>query len=149
MGSSDVNSDLLDLTMQLQDLQRRVLRLEQRLGEGLTHPASPETPQIPPLLDVPAVPHMPPDILPVLGRTLVAIAGAYVLRALTDFGVMPRPLGITVGVLYALVWLLVAMRLAPEARFAIAMTSSTSMLIIGPLIWEACVRLVVMSTWTS
>jgi hypothetical protein len=149
MGSSDVNSDLLDLTMQLQDLQRRVLRLEQRLGEGLTHPASPETPQIPPLLDVPAVPHMPPDILPVLGRALVAIAGAYVLRALTDFGVMPRALGITVGVLYALMWLVLATRRPPEARFAIAMMSSTSMLIIGPLIWEACVRLMVISTWTS
>jgi hypothetical protein len=146
MGSSDPNPDLLDLTMQVQDLQRRVLSLEQRVGEGVTHPAPQETPQVPLLLEVP---HIPPDILPVLGRALVAIAGAYVLRALTDFGVMPRALGITVGVLYALMWLILATRRPPEARFAIAMMSSTSMLIIGPLIWEACVRLMVISTWTS
>src|SRR5262249_39232759 len=83
MGSSDVNSNLLDLTMQVQDLQRRVSSLEQRLAGAVTHPPPPEPPQIPPLPDVPAVPHLPPDILPVLGRALVAIAGAYVLRALT------------------------------------------------------------------
>jgi hypothetical protein len=148
-SSSDVNQDLVDLTMQVRDLQRRVSSLEQRLGEGVTHPIAQETPQVTPLPDFPAVPHMPPDVLPVLGRALVAIAGAYVLRALSDSGVMPRGLGIAAGVLYALMWLLLATRRPPEARFAIAMTSSTSMLILGPLIWEACVRLMVISSWTS
>jgi hypothetical protein len=87
------------LTVQVQDLQRRVLILEQRSGEPAIRPITPEK------LVNPAVPHLPPNILPVLGRVLMAIAGAYVLRALTDFGVMPRIAGIAAGILYALAWL--------------------------------------------
>jgi len=152
MGPSSAGTDtelLRDLTVQIQDLRRRVLFLEQRLEEISNCAIAPETSRVTPVPEIPAVPHLPPDVLPVLGRVLVAIAGAYVLRALSDFGIMSRVAGITVGILYALIWLFIATRLSVQARFAIAMTSSTSMLIIGPLVWEACVRLNAMSNWTG
>jgi hypothetical protein len=80
---------------------------------------------------------------------LVVMAGAYVLRALTDFGVMPPAAGVTIGLLYAVVWLFIAARLPGGEKFAITLTCSTSMLIMGSLIWEASERLKVMSSWTT
>jgi hypothetical protein len=149
---SAADSDpLRELNGQVQDLQRRILVLEQCLGGKAVGAATPEVraPSPAAVPEVPAAPHLPPNILPVLGKVLLAIAGAYVLRALTDFGVMPRAAGTAIGLLYALLWLFLAARLPAEAQFASAMTCSASMLIIGPLLWEACVRLKAMSTWTS
>jgi len=136
---------------QIQDLQRRVLMLEQRLATDTVVRAA--TTDLPPAAAPgPAIArsvHVPPNVLPVLRRVLLAIAGAYVLRALTDIGVMPRALGMTIGLIYAMCWLFFAARLRGHERFATVMTSSTSMLIMGPLVWEACVRLNAMSTWTG
>jgi hypothetical protein len=85
----------------------------------------------------------------VIGRMLVAIAGAYVLRALTDWGVLPAAAGVAIGLIYALIWLVIAARLPAEAQFAAALSSSTSVLIMAPLIWEASGRLKVMSSGTT
>lgn len=153
MGASSAAADpdpLRDLIPQVEDLKRRVLILEQRLGDSTVHTTPEATAATPmPDFDVPAVPHLPPNTLPVLGRVLVVIAGAYILRALTDLGVMPHAMGVAVGILYAVACLFVAARLPDEGRFAIATTCSASMLILGPLVWEGCVRLKVMSSWTS
>jgi len=135
---------LHELMRQVQDLQRRVLILEQHLGDSASNAITPEAATI-----TPASPHLPSNALPVLGRVLLAIAGAYVLRALTDFGLMPRPAGMAIGLLYAAVWLVIAARLPAEGEFAIALTGSTSVLIMGPLVWEASVRLKVMPLWVS
>ena len=45
---------------------------------------------------------------------LVAIAGAYVLRALTEWGVLPAAAGVAIGLLYAVIWLWVAARRPPH-----------------------------------
>jgi len=88
-------------------------------------------------------------MVPVLGRMLVAIAGAYVLRALTDWGTLPAAVGVAIGLVYALIWLWVAARSPVEAKFATTVSCSTSVLIMAPLVWEAAGRLKVMSSWTS
>ena len=143
-------SSVSELIRQVQDLQRRVLALEQRLGDNPIPAMAPEVvPLTPGLVSVPPAPALPPNALPVLGRVLVAIAGAYVLRALTDLGVMPHAAGVTIGLLYAIVWLFLAARLPVEEKFAIALTCSTSMFIMGPLIWEASERLKVMGSWAT
>jgi hypothetical protein len=80
---------------------------------------------------------------------LVAIAGAYVLRALTDWGVLPAAAGVAIGLIYSLIWLVVAARLPVEAKFAAALSCSTSVLIMAPLVWEAAGRLKVMSSGSS
>jgi len=145
------SDDLGDLILQVQDLRQRVLNLEKRLG---TAAAAPEVPAaVPPLpaagFDLPAGFDLQPNIVPVMGRMLVAIAGAYVLRALTDWGVLPAAVGVAIGLVYALIWLWVAARSPIEAKFAVAVSCSTSVLIMAPLIWEATERLKVMSSATS
>jgi hypothetical protein len=136
---------LNDLIAQVADLRERVSKLEERLGAPA---AAPEAPLTRPVLDITPItrPEIPTGIVPVLGRMLVAIAGAYVLRALTEFGTLPPAAGVSVGILYGLVWLVVAARLPMEAKFAAAMNGATSVLIIAPLVWEATQRLKVMSS---
>ncbi len=144
LGSPPGSGDLGELILQVQDLRQRVVNLEERLGSMV---AAPEVPvSAPPL---PAGFGLPPNIVPVVGRMLVAIAGAYVLRALTDWGVLPAAAGVAIGLIYALFWLWVAARSPVEAKFAAAVSCSTSVLIMAPLVWEAAGRLKVMSSGTS
>jgi len=143
-GSPQGSGDLGELILQVQDLRQRVLNLEERLGSTVAAPKAPVS--APPL---PAVFGLPPNTVPVLGRMIVAIAGAYVLRALTDWGVLPAAAGVAIGLIYALVWLWVAARSPVEAKFAAAVSCSTSVLIMAPLVWEAAGRLKVMSSGTS
>ncbi len=138
--------DIRDLILQVQDLRRRVLNLENRLGTGAAASEVPAATAPPP----PAVGvELPPNMVAVLGRMLIAIAGAYVLRALTEWGVLPAAAGVAMGLIYALIWLVVAARLPGEAKFAAALSCSTSVLIMAPLVWEAAGRLKVMSSGMS
>jgi hypothetical protein len=142
---SDPGFDAIgDLVRQVADLQQRVQNLEKRVGTAVEVPIAPvSTPAVATGFD------LPPAILPVMGRMLVAIAGAYVLRALTEWGVLPAAAGVAMGLVYGLVWLGVAARSPVEAKFAAAMNCTTSVLIIAPLVWEATERLKVMTSAMS
>jgi hypothetical protein len=138
------SGDFAELILQVQDLRQRVLKLEERLGT-VAAPKAPVLASAP----LPAGFGLPPNTVPVLGRMVLAIAGAYVLRALTDWGAMPVAAGVAIGLVYALVWLWVAARSPMEAKFAAAVSCATSVLIMAPLVWEATGRLKVMSSGTS
>jgi hypothetical protein len=148
------SGDLADLTLQVRDLQRRVLNLEARLETAAANPQLPAT-EAPaheapaPTADLPAAFDLPSNMVALLGRMLIAIAGAYVLRTLTEWGVLPAAAGVALGLIYALIWLVVAARLPAPEKFAAVLSCSTSVLIMAPLIWEATVRLKVMSSVTS
>ena len=134
-------ADIGELVREVHDLQRRVRKLEQSLGTG-AEPAAPlrtreETSS-----------RLPPNLLPVLGRALVAIAGAYVLRALTELGVLAPVVGVAAGIAYALVWLFVAARQS-AASFPATLSAVTSAVIMAPLLWEASTRLKVVSSPAS
>ncbi len=143
--------DISDLTRQVQDLQQRVLILEQRLGDGIVRTATAEVTGLAPApVSGEAIGlGLSTNALPALGRVLLVMAGAYVLRALTEFGVLPPAVGVAIGLIYAAVWLFVAARLPVEQEFATVLTCCTSMLIMGPLIWEASERLKVMPPWAG
>jgi len=100
--------------------------------------------------------------LTVVGKALLGIAGAYVLRALsgssvmsTGFGatsgsgVIPRSLVAAVAVAYALGWLVAAARTSPMQRFAGVLYASTSALILAPMLWEMTLRFHVMPAWVA
>jgi hypothetical protein len=80
-------------------------------------------------------------MLSLLGRTLLVFGGAYLLRALTDNELLPRPAGILVGLAYALVWLVAADRAAGRDRRPSGVFHGVSAVLIGyPLLWEAATR---------
>ena len=52
------------------------------------------------------------DTVTFSGRTLIALGGGYLLRALTDGGVMTPGVGVLVGLTYAATWILFSLRAA-------------------------------------
>jgi len=66
--------------------------------------------------------HDPIAILSLLGRLFIVLGGAYFLRAMTDAGTVPPVAGIALGLVYGLIWLVLADRagarlLVPSAVF--------------------------------
>ena len=137
------------LTQQVRDLERRVLTLEQRMANPmLAQTASLENPPIATDIDLPGF-EWTASVVALAGRALLGIAGAYLLRALTDVGVLPRSIGIQVGLAYSVTWLYLAARSTEQRKVAAAINALTSVLILGPLLWEAIIRFQVISTWSE
>jgi hypothetical protein len=145
-----------DVTCLVERLNQRVSKLEQRVAtlEELRN-ASP--PRIAPTQSVPE-PRKPPaawkgsspaarpaGVVPVLGKAVLGMAGAYLLRAVAESSLMPRTLVLIVAILYACGWLVWAARLSSQG-FASAAYAITSALILSPLLWESTVRFQALSS---
>jgi len=133
------------LERELRSLAERVAFLERHAG--LRAPASPPeiAPEIPanhPLAEV-------PSLLPIVGRALLGLAGAYLLRALTESGTLSPKVGTAAGIVYALLWLGWAARSPATERLRTAIDSLTAVLVLCPLLWEATVRFHAIGTWTA
>lgn len=107
-------------------------KLEQ--GEGLREPGAHPTPAA---------------LFPLLGRALLGLAGAYLLRAITESGTVGPQLGVAIGLMYAILWLVWAARTPAALRLEAALHSLTSVLVLAPLLWEATLRFHAVSTWTA
>jgi hypothetical protein len=71
---------------------------------------------------------------------LLGIAGAYLLRAITEAGIVPQLTGTLVGLLYAGGWLVASIRTAASQRVFLAIEGLTASAIAAPLLWEATTR---------
>lgn len=81
------------------------------------------------------------SILPLLGRTLLVLAGAFVLRALTDAGTLPAPVGVALGFAYAGTWVALADVAGRRGGAWSAAFHGASAVLIGfPLLYEATAR---------
>ena len=138
-----------ELTQQVRDLERRVSSLEQRMAiPALAQAASLENPPVPTDIELPGF-EWTASVVALAGKALLGIAGAYLLRALTDVGVLPRAIGIQAGLAYSVAWLYLAARSTEQRKAAAAINALTSVLILGPLLWEAIIRFQVISTWSE
>jgi len=138
--------EIRELALQIAELRERVQNLEKRLGEAPAESAAPLAPSAGPV-PAPAF-ELPTGAVPVLGTMFLAIAGAYVLRSLTEWGVLPPAAGVAVGLVYGLIWLGIAARYTREG-FAAAVNCVASVLIVAPLVWEGSQRLKVMPSGVS
>ena len=76
-------------------------------------------------------------VLSLVGRTLMVLGGAYLLRALTQSGLISTPAGVVLGLIYAGFWLAAADR----AAAASGLFHGLSTVLIGlPIVWEASTR---------
>ncbi len=71
-----------------------------------------------------------------LGRAMLGIAGAFLLRALEEWGALPRPLVAAAAIAYAILWLVAAARVRDERWPASTTYACTSALILAPMLWE-------------
>jgi len=130
----------------LTKLELRLAAVEQRLSklEG-GHPASPaaeENEQAQTLGD-----GFLSSASTLIGRVLLIFGGAYLLRAITEFNVVPTAVGISLGAIYALFWLFMAYRKgSDEAQRATALFyGGASVLLAMPLLVEATGRFELLS----
>lgn len=129
---------------QIQQLTRRLAEFESRLAaveQGAPRPsvaaASVESP--PPASIAAALD--PLGALTNLGRSLIILGGAFLLRALTEAGTWSPILGVSMGLLYALTWLTTSSRAAAGGHRLRAIFDGGTALIIGfPLIVEATLK---------
>ena len=142
---------LEELVRQVRDLKRasapwsKKLRHRAHTGcAGTLHsrPAAAESAAVP-VLDETAA------LIPILGKALLAIAVAYLLRALAEARVLPLPVCIGAGILYSFFWLLMAARAASGRRAVAMVHGATSALVLAPLLWESTVRFEALPAWVA
>jgi len=159
-------SVLQELSDQLHNLERRVAALESQtspvilsVAGAARSEASAETKDPYPTNDQTRQPatwggfppvELPNAAVPVLGKAVLAIAGAYLLRAIAESPSIPKFPVLIVAILYAGFWIAWAARTHTANRFASAAYAITSALILSPLLWESTVRFQVLSaTFTA
>jgi hypothetical protein len=136
-----------ELEAEVRDLTARVARLERELG--LAPVAQASTPVSVAQASTPLSKLATNALLPILGRALLGLAGAYLLRAVTEAGTLAPEVGVGVGLLYAMLWLAWAARTPAARRVEAAIHSLTSVLMLAPLLWEATHRFHTVSTWAA
>lgn len=128
-------------------LEERLRRIEERLGALEHRMAAGETGAVepPPAAGADRLAGAP-DVdlgaaLSLLGRTFIVFGGAYLLRALMESETLPPGVAVTLGFLYALVWLGAADRAAAAGRLSSSLFhGGTSVVIAFPLLWESSTR---------
>ena len=145
-----IASEVERLTEQVRELERRVAALE--TSPAKTTPVTPElistaVPSIaiqrprPPAIwrGFPPV-DTPAGAVSVVGKAVLGIAGAYLLRAIAESGAIPKLPILLVAIGYAGLWLLWAVKTHDTNHFASLTYGITAALILAPLLWESTVR---------
>ena len=144
---SDLPDAIDRITKRLGALEQRFESIERRF-EALEHPLAHSSPELE-ATPAPAAAAAPPlaqsgSLFPVLGRALLGIAGAYVLRALAESSSLPRLAVASAGIAYAFLWLAWAARVSGgprgENRYTCSIYAATSALILAPMLWELTLR---------
>ena len=136
----DLSETLELLSARVDALDKRVRDLEQSSASARQSAASqPATTISKELADLPSSEQVSGAFL-LLGKCMLGIAGAYLLRALAASALLPRTLIAALAIAYAIGWLVAASRTKPSARFAPAMYAGTSALILAPMLWELTLR---------
>jgi hypothetical protein len=141
-----LESSVERLAQRVRELEGRVSALEASSKATRDVAAEARAPESEALV----APEIPQGTLALLGRTLLVLAGAYLIRALTEGRVLPAGVGIAVGLAYAAFWQLRSDRDGLSGmRASACFHGLTSSLIAFPLIWEGAARFSVISTRTG
>ncbi len=154
-ASDEIASDVEQLSEQIRDLQRRVSTLEGKAANAanalVTLPAASPAPSTDgsPALRRPRNPetwrgfsgaNASSGALTIVGKAVLAIAGAYLLRAVAESEILPKLPVLLVAIVYAGMWLVWAARTHAANRLASVTYAVTAALILSPLLWESTVR---------
>lgn len=124
-------------------LEATVARLETRLaaleaGAPLRRPRPVEEE---PEADLRPLPRSPLEVMAQVGRVFLILAGAFLIRALSDAGRLPLPAGVALGLAYGVLWAVLADRAGGAGRrMAAAFHAVTAALVAFPLLLEATVK---------
>ncbi len=137
--SSDLETKVAELAESLRQMEGRIAALER------ARPATVR--RVVPAPQPAGAAERPADLadatrwLSLAGRTLLVLAGAFVLRALTDSGTVPPWLGVGLGFAYAGVWIAMADRAGDRGQSSSSGFHGLAAVMIGfPLLFEATSR---------
>ena len=124
-------------------LESRVTRVEEKLRaierRMEAFGQEPRTESAAPALEESPVPDLFDFAL--VGKSVLIVGGAYLLRALTEVGFLPQRAGVVLALLYAIGWMAIADRALARGRRTVALfDASTAALIAAAVIWEATTR---------
>lgn len=151
-----LEAELQRLTDEVRALERRLAALETRTSAPGAARAAEETHMPPVMTAEPAsqptrlAPADAADAVALAGRTFLVLAGAFLLRALTDAGLLGRWAGVLAGLAYATIWLVLAVRASARGRRTSADVHGLAFTLIAlPIVFEATVRFRLWSAATS
>src|SRR5208337_3920525 len=132
----DLLEALARISERLEHLESRVSALEHSPKTTNSRP-SPATArvQVAPAAEETALPQ-PEGVFPVVGKAMLGIAGAYLLRHVAELGVLPQWMVVALALAYAGMWLLLAARVPANIPFTSTAYAVTSALILAPMLWE-------------
>ena len=78
--------------------------------------------------------------VPILGKAVLGVAGAYLLRAVAESGSVPQMLGVAAALLYSACWLFSAARARAQGGFAVTAYAITAAIAICPMLFETTTR---------
>ena len=134
-----LEAEVASLRRELQALRDRMETLESRsaprtnASQRAAAPSPPGSPAQSPTYGV-----FVQSVAPLAGRMLLFLAGAFVLRALTDAGTLPAAAGVALGFAYAAGVLALSARTGSGA--AAGFLGTTAVLLLFPLLHEATAR---------
>lgn len=140
-GAESLHARVEELSRELADVRARLAKIEALAGvSGTAAPRAP-TPELP-QARARAVPVA--ENIALLGRTLVALGGGYLLRAVTTLGGATSQAllaGATVGLVYGFLWLYWADRAGRSGKLASATFHGfAGVLLTYPALWETTKR---------
>ncbi len=139
-----IASDVEQLSDRLRELEERVSALEGRPASPILPPSESRSVAGPKSRSEKhqdfLAPTLHTGVLPVFGKAVLGIAGAYLLRAVAESGFLPKLLLLIVAIVYAGMWLVWAVRTHASDGFASVTYAITSAMILSPLLWESTVR---------
>jgi hypothetical protein len=130
-----------DLSAAMAALEQRLAGLEVRPSPGAATAEIETAPAERPVdVDAPGSDFTLVGVLSLVGRICLILAGAYVLRALTVAGTLPRVGGTALGIAYAVAWLVPVYRAESSRQLAATAYGTATAFIAFPILWEAAIR---------
>ena len=132
----DLLESLTQICTRLEKLERRVAALE--LGSRTELPIQTAIPRLERSVATNQVFPQPAGLFQVVGKAMLGIAGAYLLRAVAESSALPKLVVVVLALFYGSIWLLWATR----TRVATAGTAYaiTAALILAPMLGELTLR---------
>lgn len=139
-----MTDDIKRLERKIEELNERLLRVEERVlaAEKPAPEVFPETPRrnerAAAVRAHPAAAAPASVYITLTGRSLIVLGGAFFLRWLTQSGTLPQALGIALGMVYALLWMVLAdISGGRDRRISAIFYGITAAFIAFPLLVEA------------
>ncbi len=140
---------LARLAARIETLEHRVSVLEHPSSVPSLAPAKPATPVASPTPVNTSPLTQDGGTFAVLGKAMLGIAGAYLLRAVAESGSFPKLAVVVLALAYAGMWLVWAARCPAEKRFASTVYATTAALILAPMLWELTLRFEFLPTYAT